>query len=264
MATNDTYSHVFVFHSAQFTFANVFSNTINKIGMDMIDSNAGWNNRLSKVWEDHSEATKELRSPAYQSSLKKNAILFVGMNPSFSLARWTTLLKEKEIDDDPESYFSWDNRHIYNRTLSLDFNSYTKNKYSYFKPMREFAVNLGLEWDHADSFFIRETNQSKVKSLVLEKNDPKRLSGFGKVQYELAIELIVKSVPKAIIVTNALASHIWKNRFKLNLIDQGTGTYNSTINGTDVPTFLSGMLTGQRALDVHSRERLFWHVKRLI
>jgi len=230
----------------------------------MTNTNAFWNKRLSEVWEDHSEITKQLRSPAFQGSLKNNAILFVGMNPSFSITRWTTLLKEKKIDDDPESYFSWDNRHKYDRALSLDFNSYTKGKYSYFKPMREFAGSLGLEWDHADSFFIRETNQNIIKSDVLINNNPKSLTEFGKAQYELAVELIRKSAPKVIIVANALASHIWKHQFKLDLIEQDTGTYNSTINGTSVPTFLSGMLTGQRALDVYSRERLFWHVKRLI
>lgn len=44
-----------------------------------------------------------------------------------------------------------------------------------------------------------------------------------------------------------------------------TGFYWSTMNGRRVPFFFfSGMLTGQRAINNHSLERLIWHVRRAL
>lgn len=191
----------------------------------MTDNNADWNERLSRLWLIHSKITTQIRLPAYQSPLQQNAILFIGMNPSFSWPHWRKFLNQNNIDSDPDEYFSWKNLHGFDRSLALKEIKQSKNEHAYFKPMRDYSVNFGLPWDHADSFFIRETSQKRVEQYMLKNNDPIRLSDFGASQYELAIELIIKSTPRIIVVVNALASKIWKTQFKLESIDQNIGTY---------------------------------------
>ena len=53
----------------------------------------------------------------------------------------------------------------------------------------------------------------------------------------------------------------WKNKI---IFDDKIGTYKITLNEKSVPVFFSSMLTGQRALDKGSFERLKWHVKNVI
>ena len=47
-------------------------------------------------------------------------------------------------------------------------------------------------------------------------------------------------------------------------IHDENGHYFTNIGREKIPTFLSGMLTGQRALDNYSLERLGWHIKQVI
>ena len=42
------------------------------------------------------------------------------------------------------------------------------------------------------------------------------------------------------------------------------GTYVLTMKNVNCPVFLSGMISGQRALDIFSKERLIWHMKKVL
>jgi hypothetical protein len=63
-----------------------------------------------------------------------------------------------------------------------------------------------------------------------------------------------------VLVANAFAAKIVKMQLGLSKVDED-GLYWWPIGEQQVPIFFSGMLSGQRALDVHSRERLVWHMK---
>jgi hypothetical protein len=54
-----------------------------------------------------------------------------------------------------------------------------------------------------------------------------------------------------------------KNNLGLKALDD-VGLYWVNLGGARTPVFLSGMLSGLRPLDGHSRERLVWHMKRTL
>jgi hypothetical protein len=73
------------------------------------------------------------------------------------------------------------------------------------------------------------------------------------------MEVIEESQPRGIVVVNAQASVLYKSNNHL-AFDEHRGYYPQKLAGRNVPVFLSGMLTGQRALDRFSFERLRWHI----
>lgn len=85
------------------------------------------------------------------------------------------------------------------------------------------------------------------------------LTEFGNEQFKRFEQMLALAKPKAVVVINALASRLYKKRRPLQF-DSARGHYLDNIGERGVPVFLSGMLTGGRALDVFSRERLYWHI----
>ncbi len=67
--------------------------------------------------------------------------------------------------------------------------------------------------------------------------------------------------PRMVAVVNAFASKIAKSEFSLEELDDD-GLLWGIVGGKSVPFFLSGMLTGGRALDCGSRDRLVWHMRK--
>ena len=111
---------------------------------------------------------------------------------------------------------------------------------------------------------------------------------FLNAQLKITFEIIERANPKLIIVSNALASeffgkkketkhrkldkiwkgfdlyfdkNIWKNDVTFN---SKIGTYEIKLNDKLVPIIFSGMLSGQRALDIGSLERLKWQSKMIL
>jgi hypothetical protein len=119
--------------------------------------------------------------------------------------------------------------------------------------------------EHVDLFFYRDTTQSNIHTLMFKSD--KTLNDFGHRLVTLAERLICLSRPIIILVSNAFAATIFKSQFNLNEVELDyNGLYWVDLEGqeTPVPVLLSGMIGGQRALDVHSRERLVWHMKRTL
>ncbi len=87
---------------------------------------------------------------------------------------------------------------------------------------------------------------------------------FFQEQISIAYEVINSLEPKVVVVVNAKASDLildsWKSKLKYS---ENTGYHNIILNnGESIPIFFSGMLSGRRPLDKHSRKRLIWHIKR--
>lgn len=191
----------------------------------------------SDVYKDQ-EHLKPLIERGYwlQDKMPLNALLFVGINPSFS---------GEEIF--PDRYYD----------LEQESNFYLK----YHKPFEVIAKQTNEIWTHHDLLFFRETKQMKPQGDVTIQ--------FFKDQLAISEKIIRLAKPKMIIVTNATARDYMQGKGGLLTMNfefefsSELGTYvftgNEDLNGT--PVFFTSMLSGQRALDIGSRERLIWHIQ---
>jgi len=89
-------------------------------------------------------------------------------------------------------------------------------------------------------------------------------------QFDLAKKMIIDIKPMIIIVSNAFVRDVFKGNtnvkpgFTLNdeektIKEYGTPLVSSPLK--DIPIFFTSMLSGQRALDLGSFDRLIWHIK---
>lgn len=213
--------------------------------MEKINIKELYKNEIDEIWNDAKIDNAELIKRGYvvHEEVIKNAILFIGINPSFSGK---------------------------NLTLGSHFVNNEKNDkiYKYFKKFIKISDKVQLPWTHLDLLYFRETRQKYIWELLNEKNGV----DFVYKQLQLSKEMILKAEPKIIVVSNAMAKHFMgfdKDKVKNTGVwmdfdfsfDDDLGTYritNTEFKG--VPVFFTSMLTGQRALDNGSFERLVWHI----
>ena len=218
-------------------------------------------NKYSSIFEKYTSSPfSELVSRGfayhYDEDEKNSDVLFVGINPSFS---------EGSIN---ESFvFNREAPHSY-------FDSFRKIK----KELENKPYSISdVKWTHIDILVFRETNQKHVDTIMtLEKGIP-----FVYEQVMIARERILHIQPKVIVVCNTKARELMgKDRFinkKTNqeesvwmdfeyAFDMEFGSYRITnvpeLKHTHV--LFSSMLSGQRALDLGSRERLVWQIGRVL
>lgn len=193
---------------------------------------ANFEKRINEIFGDN-EIDLEIykRGFVIQDEIIENSILFIGINPSFSKKASAA------------SYFH----------NSLQ----TEKEYFYFSKFQTIAQKVDLSWTHLDLLFLRETNQHLIKDLYFSKDA--KISKIINDQLDLSHTIIEKSKPRIIIISNAFAREIF--RFK-TIFCPTFGTHkiieNSSLN--NIPVFFTSMLSGQRALDNGSFERLIWHV----
>lgn len=220
--------------------------------------------QILKIWDDFKDL-KELNEkeceyrqfPISPKTVEKNSILFIGINPSFG--------KSKKVSDIPEKLEFYPKK-----------NDKTKD-IPYFEKFKEVTRDSNMGWTHLDLLYIRETNQKVIADMMKKEKG----INFINRQLDISFDIIEKSNPKIIIVTNALAAEffgkmkkvhknsftkIWKG-FNLDFkkdFDNEIGTYRIPLNGKQVPIIFSGMLSGQRALDLGSLERLKWQINMIL
>lgn len=152
-------------------------------------------------------------------------------------------------------------------------------QHSYFNPFQTIHVDLvrsiGIEkynkWTHIDILAFRETNQKYVRTILSEESGVR----FIWDQVMLAKERILHIKPRVIIVCNTMARElmgkdktenegIWMDfEFKFN-DEFGSYTIDNVPELGHTHVLFSSMLSGQRALDLGSRERLVWQIKRIL
>ena len=169
---------------------------------------------------------------------KKDALVFVGMNPSFSKKGWKALLRVSDTSDlDPESFLQWPSPQDFKIELSHKLEALAKKKYPFFAPHRALSSILNLEWAHFDLFAYRETSQFNTRTLVLKEGEEIELTDFGLQQIVLFENLLQLAQPKVVIVVNALASQIYLKR-RSPKFDSSKGYYiDSFDNSKDFPVF---------------------------
>ncbi|MDQ7960394.1 hypothetical protein [Flavobacterium lindanitolerans] len=215
--------------------------------MEKISIKELYKNEIEKIWNDAKIDNTDLIDRGYvvHDEIIKNAILFIGINPSYP--------KENPA---PGNHFV---NHDENEKL-----------YAYFKKFQKIATETKQSWSHLDLLYFRETKQKYIWDLLKENNGGG--CDFVYKQLMLSKEMIFKAKPKIIVVSNTLARHFMgfeKSEDRKNGVwmdfdcsfDNDLGTHrltNTELKGT--PIFFTSMLTGQRALDKGSFKRLAWHI----
>ncbi len=220
------------------------------------------NQKILDLWQQTFKPEDDVLLPLFYPSLKEDAILFVGLNPSFSQRGYTSLLRGTAFSNlDPSAFYHWRNRDGFEVEIELAIGQIGKNNYPYFKKFKDIAAHANLEWEHIDLFFYRETSQTQFKKKIY---DGRHLTSFGEKQLELSRMLILGAKPKVIVVANAFASSLFQKQFPNVEFDEKHGYHRALLEGRSVPTFFSSMLTGQRAMDIYSYQRLRWHIKQAV
>jgi hypothetical protein len=220
------------------------------------------NNKIIKLWNNYFKDDKEVYGPLFYDSFKADTLLFVGVNPSFSARGFKSILKDTEYAKiDPEKFFKWSNisknLDLVDDCINVENYAY-KNYSSYFARPAEIAKSVGIDWQHIDLFLYKETNQSSFMNRILDKG---KLNQFGLDQLAIFEDALRAVSPKAIVITNAFGSEIFRTYFADSLTwDDKKGHHRFKRGNEKVPIFFSSMLSGQRALDRWSYERLKWHI----
>ncbi len=222
--------------------------------------------KYQTIWDSYKETELNMETASHPTKLLDREfvfqydddetdcdLLFIGINPSY-----------KGHDQDENRF--------YNREQALQHN--------YFEPFQTISDKLkstyflDLKWTHLDCLVFRETNQKFIKKFLFKKD-----LKFITDQLTVARERIEHIKPKVIVVSNTMARKLMGNdRFthndEIHNIWMGLefefcpilGTHkiinHSTLSGT--PVFFTSMLSGQRALDNGSKERLIWHVAKVL
>jgi hypothetical protein len=187
------------------------------------------------------------RGYAMPRYLEEDAILFIGLNPSF---------------DETKQYEEW--------------YSLTQDEGGYFAKFRAVGGDK-YKWTHLDLLAVRETKQQNVEALESTNIQ------FLWDNLQLSKDILEASKPKTIVVVNTLArKYLGKDKVEISkkneieeynvwlgydfgeIDEDGTYRIQNSSKLKNVPVFFSGMLTGQRALDNGSYERLQWHVHKVL
>ena len=178
------------------------------------------------------------------------------MNPSFSVSFIASWLRDSEYRNiDPATFFKWSYISSNHDLIDccIDYENYAYGNHPYFNRPREIANKVGLDWQHVDLFLYKATNQETFTSRITEKGEQ-----FARDQIELFGQVITKIAPCCLAVINAGASEKLQGYFKDELAWDDECGFHWFRN--KIPIFFSSMLSGQRALDRESYERLKWHI----
>jgi hypothetical protein len=222
------------------------------------------NEEIIGLWRDFQDEFDLERIPLVYPELNDAEVLFVGLNPSFNDS-WN----EENLNVSYEEFFSWTDEMEDKMAKIKKREVDAREDYSYFQHFREWfgAWDEG-QWEHIDLFCYRMTSQSDLKEKVGISSD-KTQTDFAEKQFKLNMRLIENLEPEIIVVVNALASKIIQNESGefygiSESLDEGYGCYYLNMNGKEYPILFSGMVTGRRALDVGSRERLRWQIDKIL
>lgn len=217
------------------------------------------NDKIIQLWERN--AGPKTRFPMLYPEMSSNSLLFIGLNPSFSERGFRRILADTQFKNiDPHKLYDWKNRDDKTASIAIAIEKIAKDKYAYFAKFHDIARELNCNWNHIDLLFTRETNQNAVRKMLFDKSG--NMSPFATAQLDISSELIDIICPSMIMIANACASEIVRNMMVQKLSFDDEYGYHFLTGDTQhrIPIFFSSMLTGQRALDNGSYERLKWHM----
>ena len=187
--------------------------------------------KLASQWEKYAQRGYDIID-----KVQKEGLLLVGINPSF----------DESFEGPCES------------VVRDSENGGYKHRYFTKPQMLNDAIGIS-RLSHVDMFSVRTRHQYVVQGIV---NDPDAQE-FVEEQLRLFRMIVDGASPRAIVVVNALASHLIRTGRALGALDydEGLGVAMYKIGEKRVPVFYSGMLSGAHAVDNGSFDRLVWHIK---
>ena len=220
------------------------------------------NSKIVSLWSKYFKGDPDVYAPLFYDELKKGGLLFVGCNPSFSVRGFGTFLRDTEYKNiDPSTFFKWSNISLNQKLIDdcIKIDNYAYAKYlRFFARLIEIAKKIEFDWQHIDIFLYRETSQNNFTDRIMEGG---ALNDFALDQIALFEEILAKIEPRCVVVANAFGAEILRKHIKNDLTwDEERGFHWFTKSSKKIPMFFSSMLSGQRALDRWSYERLMWHI----
>jgi hypothetical protein len=209
--------------------------------------------RINSLWTKFKDEEFCKYPPHSISEIPDEGLIFIGINPSLSDATKERLVKLNSHNCE---------FHILNDTA--------EKEHKYFKKCFEISKRTNLKWGHLDILYIRETKQNKIKDLLKISNGQEFIYEQCQITKSVLDKVLGQSTNRIFIVNNTFARELlglsYEDGKQINnnewisynfdwSEELGTYTYNNNI------FLVTSMLTGQRALDVGSFERLIWHIK---
>jgi hypothetical protein len=220
------------------------------------------NEALLSLWRQKYPADANVLVPIAHRAPNRRGVVVAGFNPSFSVkpGGWPKILKKwKGPPLDPVAFFDWRNLSSYDLKTSIELETLARECLPFYDYHRQLASIVGLPWDHLDLFAMRHRDQKTAKDAVWRDD---ALTAFGKEQFRIFENLLAAAAPAVVIVANADASRIYRANRRPEF-EGANGCHFDAIAGERTPVFFSAMFSGG-ALDEFSRERLFWHVARVL
>jgi hypothetical protein len=229
------------------------------------------NATLFELWDKHGDPMKDRYVPLVCGQPTQGGLVFVGFNPPFSDEGWVSLIKKwretakKPVN--PKRFFRWHTGMRladFDVPLALEIAAHARRHFVFFRPYRDLAANLNMEWEYLNLFAYQSAKQADAEARLFKKPVYlHELNEFGARQVELFRELLPLTRPRVVIVASGLAGHVYRKHWKPTF-SQDDGYYFDRIGEVSVPIFFSGMLTGQRASDAIARDRLHGQVARAL
>ena len=215
--------------------------------------NDKYNSKLRKIWNENSVNSLAKYAPCFFAQLKKSKLTFVGLNPSFPKRK-----KEKN-----EAAYIWNklSESQKDQLIIEEQNNFGSYK-PYYRKFRQISNEIcgsdhTSNWNHLDVFAVRETKSKVLMDYInLNKTDL-----FIRHQLSLFRELLIELKPSTVVVCNANASRIIKELFAL-VYNIEFGFFESKNSDLSNPFHLGCMVSGTRAMDIFSFQRLIWHIKK--
>jgi hypothetical protein len=195
--------------------------------------------------------------------MEPDKLLFVGLNPSHDQKDNDLMAIQVGHGSDP---LPDERALVVTRHDEESMGLHGGKLHKYFRQFPRFGPDG--TWNHIDLLAVRLTSQEQMIEAMKLEEETGRSSSFVREQIDLAFSLMTELRPPVVVVVNAFGSCLVKKYLEKQnpefAMDQETGFYWSAIGGQRVPTFFSGMVTGRRAIDNHSLERLIWHVRQAL
>jgi len=228
-----------------------------------------------------------------QDTLYKNGLLFLGIGASFQKGCEKSV--DRKLSADYKYSVQYETDHLnkggrgtddyYNRKKDENAGKDKEVAYQYYRPMNYIADETGYDrnWSNIDVTLFRTKNQKVVEFFFRQK----KFINVMENQLRLAKKLITIAEPEMIIASNALVREVLNYHPTIKIketkegkkIEVNSGLKFDNDNETmrkygtpliclpdkqqKIPIFFTSMLSGQRALDNGSIERLVWHIKNI-
>jgi hypothetical protein len=230
----------------------------------------------------------------YDTTIRKQNLLFIGFNPSYDDSKNELKLSEESSLENTDQII----RAIEDERTAQR-GSGEKKRYRYYNPFPDICETLGLDsedWNHIDLLPFRHKAQNELIA-VLHLDRKVRLSQWyigGSAELDIlkdCLSILLGFIryidPKVIVVVNGFISskiidytgsyYVSGKKAsggKTSCVKSDLSLFLSSdhkenhrilrIMDKEYPLLVSAMLFGQRALDLSSKERLIWHIKKLL